>query len=305
MRFWLQLPQGGWVASRQNVRLYAVLAEELGFTGVWTGDHFVIPDGYDSQYPYGGRHPVAPDRPFLEAYTELAYVAGMTDRIRLAVTLAVTPLRHPVAHAKTVATLDHLSGGRLELGLGSGWLREEFETLQVPFRGRQAITDEYIEAMRLLWTGDSVSFAGKMVSFTDLHCLPRPAQRPHPPLWIGGSGQRAFERIAHFGAGWLAPDLPLAGYLDKLADAGAGAGDGGGLSRVFGKVWVTPRADGADDSLSIGVETSADLDVLRRMATAGTTDIRLDLSRHPSRQRPQLIHALAQVLRSEGWLDVR
>jgi alkanesulfonate monooxygenase SsuD/methylene tetrahydromethanopterin reductase-like flavin-dependent oxidoreductase (luciferase family) len=141
MRLWMQLPQGGWVASRENVRVYAMLAEELGFHGLWVGDHIVIPPGYESRYPYAATHPVPADRPFLEAYTTLAYVAGVTQRVRIAVTAAVTPYRHPLLHAKVAATLDHLSGGRLEIALGVGWLREEFDALGADFAHRGAVTD--------------------------------------------------------------------------------------------------------------------------------------------------------------------
>ncbi|WP_051581388.1 LLM class F420-dependent oxidoreductase [Pseudonocardia acaciae] len=300
MRFWNQLPQGGWVASRENVRVYAMLTEELGLHGLWVGDHIVIPPGYESQYPYAATHPVPADRPFLEAYTTLAYVAGATQRVRIAVTAAVTPYRHPLLHAKVAATLDHLSGGRLEIALGVGWLREEFDALGAQFKHRGAVTDETIESMLALWTGEPVSYAGKHVSFDTVQCLPQPVQRPGPPLWIGGSGPRAIRRMKRFGAGWLGPDMPVSTFLEQVEQARA---DGDELP-VSAKVWLLDDVDPDGDELAISVVGgSPDLAVLKRLAAAGITDIRLDLSRLPSHERPKHIHAFARASRKEGLLS--
>ena len=304
MRYWLQLPQGGWVASQRNVRLYALLAEELGFHGVWMGDHIVIPVDYESQYPYGELHPVPPDRPVLEAYTTLAYVAGLTRRIRLAVTVSVIPYRHPLLHAKVVATLDHLSAGRLEVGIGTGWLREEFQALGADYARRQRITDEHLEAMRQLWTGEPVSFQGETVSFPRVQCQPRPAQLPHPPLWIGGASSWALRRVKRYGAGWLAPELPgerfdaiVASLSQRCASAGQKP------PGVSAKVWLEP-AVGAGGTFSLHPRESGSLAVLERLAAAGTTDVRIDLSRLPTRDRTGCIHHLARLLEKEGYLDV-
>lgn len=302
MRYWLQLPQGGWVASRENVRLYALLAEELGLHGVWLGDHIVIPVGYTSQYPYGDQHPVPPDRPFLEAYTTLAFVAGLTQRLRLAVTVSIAPYRHPLLHAKTIATLDHLSGGRLEVAVGTGWLREEFEALGADFPRRGRVTDEYLDAMTQLWSGEPTAYQGETVEFGTVQCLPRPAQLPHPPLWIGGSGQRAFARMRRWDAGWLGPDLPVPDFFDKLDAFHADTPKGERRRSVSAKLWVEPAQQLTDEALSIGVDTLASLELLDRLAEAGTSDIRLDLSRIPSSQRPQQILSLARHLRKEGQL---
>jgi probable F420-dependent oxidoreductase len=161
LSFWVQLPQAGGVASARNIRAFAGLAEELGYTGVWLGDHIALPDDYVSQYPYGDAHPVSSNRPFLEALTTLAYVAGLTHRVRLATAVLVAPYRHPLLQAKQIATLDALSGGRLEVGFGAGWLAEEFEALDVRFEDRQSLTDETIEVMKQLWTGETVNHEGR------------------------------------------------------------------------------------------------------------------------------------------------
>lgn len=303
MRYWLQLPQGGWVANRENVRLYALLAEELGFHGVWLGDHIVIPVDYASQYPYGELHPVPADRPFLEAYTTLAYVAGMTRRVRLAITVAIAPYRHPLYHAKVAATLDVLSGGRLEIAVGTGWLKEEFDALGADYARRGRVTDEYLDVMHRLWTGEPVAFHGETVSFDTVQCLPRPSQRPHPPLWIGGAGARAFARMQRLNAGWLGPDLPVREYLNKLEQFTESCMQmDGSRPSVSAKVWLEPPQSRQDDSLSVGVTGKTNLALFERLARAGTTEIRIDLSRLPSRERPAHIHALSRALRQGGGL---
>lgn len=303
MRYWLQIPQGGWVAKRENVRLYALLAEELGLHGLWLGDHIVIPVNYSSQYPYAAKHPVPADRPFLEAYTTLSYLAGLTERVRLAVTVAIAPYRHPLLHAKTVATLDHLSNGRLEVGIGTGWLEEEFNALGADFRHRGKVTDEYVDVMRQLWTGEPVSYEGQTVKFDSVQCLPRPTQRPYPPLWIGGAGARAIDRIVRFEAGWLGPDLPLSEFLatsDKIMEACAAKGRK--PHGISAKLWIERPEDRAPDSLSFGSGAPTNFELLKRLEDAGTTDVRLDLSRLPSSERSQHVLALARVLRREGHL---
>ncbi len=305
MRFWLQLPQGGWSAKRENIRLYALLAEELAFDGVWLGDHIVIPVDYASQYPYGALHPVPPDRPFLEAYTVLSYLAGLTERIRLAVTVVVAPYRHPLLHAKIGATLDHLSDGRLEIGLGTGWLREEFDALGIDFTQRHALTDEHLDVLKLLWTGEPVAYAGTVCSFDRVQCLPRPTQRPHPPLWIGGSGPKAFERMVRTGAGWLGPDLPVDDFLGKLdAFVATATAAGNPQPRVSAKLWVESHEDRQPNVLSMGPASPTNFELLDALEAGGTTDIRIDLARLATRERPRFVIDLARALRAEGRMGV-
>lgn len=294
-RLWAQLPQAGGVASASNVRLYAAAAEELGFTGVWVGDHIVIPEGYTSQYPYGARHPVAADRPFLEAYTTLAYVAGRTERLRLAVTVAIAGYRHPVTQAKIVATLDELSGGRIEVALGSGWLREEFEALGADFATRHPVTDESIEVMRRLWSGEPVTYHSERLSLDRVRCLPVPVQRPHPPLWLGGSSTRAFDRIVNSGAGWLGPDLPsdeFTAMARKLRDRTAGRG----TVPVSAKLWVTEGSEIPAGTLALSTRNPRSLDLVDALTSVGVTDIRLDLSRLPARDRIGALTRLSRQL---------
>ncbi len=129
-------------------------------------------------------------------------VAGATSRVRLGTTVLIVPYRQAVVTAKMVSTLDALSGGRVLLGVGAGWVAAESAMLGVPFAERGPMTDEYLRAMQELWTSPSPSFAGKYVRFDDLHFEPRPIQKPHPPIWVGGHGRASLRRAAEFGAAW-------------------------------------------------------------------------------------------------------
>jgi probable F420-dependent oxidoreductase len=296
LKFWVQLPQAGGVASPRNIRAYASLAEELGFTGVWLGDHVVLPDTYESQYPYGAAHPVASDRPFLEAVTTLAYVAGATHRVRLATAVLVAPYRHPLLQAKQIATLDALSGGRLEVGLGAGWLAEEFEALGVSYVDRQSLTDETIEVMKKLWTGESVTHEGKHFTLKGVRCLPTPAQRPGPPLWIGGISPRALRRVVESDAGWIAPTQStdeVAALVARLRELGEGR-----APRAAARVVV--RTGDARSDASPALDPNGSPDVIAELEGAGVTDVRLELTTLPPRERLGAIAKLARTLEDAG-----
>src|SRR5436190_900860 len=142
-------------------------AEAAGFESVWTVEHVCYPDDYQSAYPYSadGKMPAVPSTPIPDPLIWLAYVASATSTLRLATGILILPERNPVVLAKELATLDHLSGGRVELGIGVGWLKEEFEALGIPWERRGARTDEYIAAMRALWASDGASYAGEFASF--------------------------------------------------------------------------------------------------------------------------------------------
>lgn len=181
-------------ASPEAIAAVAQAAEELGYDSVWVMDHVVVPD-----VPEARQFTPLVYEPLLT----LAYVAAKTERIRLGTSVLIVPYRSPLLQAKMLATLDALCGGRLILGVGVGWLPKEFEALGVPFHRRGALTDEYLEAMRALWTSDGpASFDGPTVGFRDVLCEPKPVQRPHPPLWIGGGSEAALRRAARVGAAW-------------------------------------------------------------------------------------------------------
>jgi probable F420-dependent oxidoreductase len=180
----------------------AAAAELAGIDQIAVPDHLAIGPRTD-RYPYGP-FPLPADEPWLEPLTLLAALAGATQRIRLATGVLIAPLRPALLLAKTVATLDVLSGGRVDLGVGLGWQREEFAGAGVPFAGRAARLDDQLRACRALWGGGPVSFRSETVSFDDLICLPRPLQSGGPPLWFGvAASERNAARMAEFGAGWL------------------------------------------------------------------------------------------------------
>ncbi len=165
-------------------------------------DHLALTSDVTQQYP----------GPFWEPLTSLAYVAGITSRIRIGTTVLIAPYRSPLQTARVAATIDQLSGGRMILGVGTGWAREEFAALGADFDRRGEVTDEYIEAMLALWHADRASYAGKHVTFHDVDTRPRPVQEPHPPLWIGGSSMPALRRTVRYGDAWHPLRFP-AGWL--------------------------------------------------------------------------------------------
>lgn len=234
---WLQLPQAGRRVSVEDVERMALLAEERGFDGVWVGDHLALPSASTSVYPLRAEGlPLDPSTPFLEAYTALAYIAGITKHLRLATAVAVAPLRPAILLAKVAATLDVLSRGRVEIGLAPGWHAEELGLFGVDFARRGEITDEILSALELLWTGNEVSYHGAHVSFKGVSCRPTPMQLPGPPIWIGGHGRAALRRAARWGRRWMAAGLSAE---ELLAGRAAIEQLSGGLSaRVSAQVAV-------------------------------------------------------------------
>jgi len=171
-------------------------AEQAGFDSVWTAEHVVLPD------PRTPESPIPAQTPLLDPAVALAYVAAHTSSIRLATGIIILPQRNPVVLAKELASVDVVSGGRLIFGVGAGYIPAEFEALGAPFEKRGERTEEYIEAIRALWTQDKPSFAGPSVSFADINAFPRPLQSPHPPIVLGGMSPPALRRAARCGDGW-------------------------------------------------------------------------------------------------------
>src|SRR5215470_16074553 len=205
MQFGCHLPVYGPAATRDVLLGVARRLEALGYDALWVSDHVVIPYRIESRYPYSatGAFPLTPDTDFLEPLTALGLVAGVTERIRLGTSVLVVPHRHPVLAAKMLATLDRLAPGRVVLGAGVGWMREEIELLGAPYDGRGAWTDEAIAVMRACWRDERVDFSGRFFRVDGVACRPRPA-RGTIPIWIGGHTARALERVARLGDGWHA-----------------------------------------------------------------------------------------------------
>ena len=193
-----------WVTADTIVSL-GTRAEALGFDSLWVADQVVVPSRLEPSYPYGTtRHyDIEGNQNFFEALTVLTYLAGRTSRVQLGTSVLVAPYRQPLLVAKQWATLDALSGGRTILGVGAGFMREQFEALGVDtFDRRGAATDEAIRLFRAAWApGAEVSFAGEVYRFPPLRFLPKPARPGGPPIWVGGNGRRSIRRAAELGTG--------------------------------------------------------------------------------------------------------
>lgn len=192
------IEEGAYAAS------FGQLAEEMGFESVWAVDHVVMCPDYESRYPYdpSGRSPFHEDVVQPDPLIWLSYVAAATKKLRLATGILILPQRNPVVLAKMLASLDRLSGGRLLLGVGVGWVREEAEAVGTRFEDRGRRTDEYIEAMRALWCSPRSSFAGETVRFDDVVSQPKPAQLGGIPIHIGGHSLAAARRAGRLGNGF-------------------------------------------------------------------------------------------------------
>lgn len=180
-------------------------AEAVGFESVWGGEHVVFPSTIESAYPYtsDGKVPATPETPIPDPLIWLAYVAAAAPTLRLGTCILILPQRNPLVLAKELATLDHLSGGRVELGIGVGWLQEEFEALGVPWDRRGARSDEYLEVLRTVWSGSHVEFHGEFVDFEPLTSTPRPVQGRDIPILVGGDTPAAIRRAARLADGYF------------------------------------------------------------------------------------------------------
>src|SRR5919109_1951716 len=206
MKFGVSLPGRGPLATPDSIRELATRADALGYDSVFVTDHVVLPASMArSVYPYSttGQLPGGAAQDYLEPLAVLAWLAHATKRIRIGTSVLVVPYRNPVVTAKTLATIDRLSNGRVILGAGVGWLREEFEALAAPpFEARGTVTDEYLRLMRAAWTTDPVRFEGRHYTVRDVHALPKPVQRAGIPIWIGGHTDAAVKRAATLGDAW-------------------------------------------------------------------------------------------------------
>ena len=203
MRFGHYLPTRGPMGNPDDLSTIVTAGEKLGFSSIVIADHIVFPGRIDSLYPYtvDGGFPGHGDA--LEQLSLMSFIAGITTTSRLVTSVMILPHRNPLVTAKMLATIDLLSKGRVTVGVGVGWLREEFEALGAPdFDKRGASSNEYLEIFKKCWTQDPVSHDGEFYSFKELRCVPHPVQKPHPPIWIGGHSPPALRRTAKYGDGW-------------------------------------------------------------------------------------------------------
>ena len=191
MKIGIALPIFGKYAGRDEILETALAAEALGYDSIWVSDHVVVPDHHNV---FG--------EVFYDPLISLGFIASATSRVELGTSVLVLPYRNPLVLAKSVSSLDALSEGRVILGVGSGWLKGEFKALGVDYSRRGRMTDEYIEIMKELWTSESPSYKGEHFSFSGIRFEPKPVQKPHPPIWVGGESRRSVERAVKYGDGW-------------------------------------------------------------------------------------------------------
>ena len=216
MKFGLMFVNSGPFANPKLFEVLVRTADEVGIESLWTVEHVVVPVGYESPYPYSadGKMPGNNERiPIPDPIVPLAYAAAITKQIKLGTGILILPQRHPVYVAKEMATLDVLSGGRALLGIGIGWLEEEFEVVGVPFRERAARTEESVQALRSLWAKEPSRFDGRFYRWGAVESYPKPVSPRGVPVIVGGHVEGAARRAARIGDGFF----PARGELDLLA----------------------------------------------------------------------------------------
>lgn len=248
------LPTQGPVATREALLTFATEAERRGMASLWVSDHVVFPRSISGSYP-GGRFPHPPDKPYLEPVAVLAAAAVCTTRPRLGASVFVLGHRHPVVMAKLLATIDVLSNGRLICGVGVGWWKEELDLLGAPFHARGRHADEVLRVFKALWTTDNPSFEGEFFRVRDIGFAPKPIQKPHPPIWVGGESPGAFRRVVALGDGWHSTSRTPAEVRQALTRLRAAAD---GARRPFETIELSLRFALRDDLLAQGAQAVVD-----------------------------------------------
>lgn len=236
------------------------IAEEVGFDSVWGGEHVIFPSSIESAYPYtvDGKVPATPETSIPDPLIWLAYVAAAAPTLRLGTCILILPQRNPLVLAKELATLDHLTNGRVELGIGVGWMREEFDALGIPWDRRGARTDEYVAALRTIWSGPHVEFHGEFVDFEPLTCTPLPAQGADIPILVGGDTPAAIRRAARLADGYFPGEADPAKLAELIVALGVECdkqerdADEVEINAMFGVQMRDPIA-GAEQMAEMGV----------------------------------------------------
>ncbi len=253
MEYGFNVPNGGPLAVPEHIATLAQHGEKLGYRILAIPDHIVVPKGIDSPYPYSpdGKltFPTLLAGECLEPLALMAYLAGVTTEMRLLTSVMVVPYRQPVLTAKLLSTIDLLSGGRAVVGVGAGWMAEEFPPVDAPpFEARGRATDEYLRIYKELWTADAPKYEGEFTSFDNILFHPKPVQKPHPPIWVGGESKPAKRRTVRYGDAWFPigcnPRFPMdtigrfaAGLDDLRAMAEAEGRDPASIDIAFWAVW--------------------------------------------------------------------
>src|SRR5579863_6807656 len=279
MEFGFNLPISGPLSTPENIVRIAAEGEALGYAYLTLTDHIVLPDLKVPGYPYSQSGEFFGEGPQnrLEQLSAAAYVAARTRKIRLVMAVMVVPYRPAVLAAKMLATIDVLSGGRLVLGIGAGWLEAEFDALGAPpFAERGAVTDEYLQAFRVLWTEETPRFAGRHTRFDDILFAPKPIQKPHPPIWVGGESPPALRRAARLGDAWYPIGSNNRHLLDTLPRYRAGIARLRQLTVAAGRPPQSVQLAYRVKRYGAAVPPVAS-DGERRLFSGGTADIVADL----------------------------
>lgn len=288
----MAIPETGPLATRKSLEAWVERAENLGFSHLAVSDHIVIPVVIDSPYPYSETGEVSGWGESVDQFTLLAFLAAITSKARLVSSVTVVPLRGAVHTAKIVSTIDVLSGGRMVLGIGVGWLEEEFEAVDAPpFEARGRVTDEYLQAFKALWTEDDPRFEGEHVRFTDIIFEPKPVQRPHPPIWVGGESKPAMRRAVRYGDAWHPlysnPRHPL-DTLARMADASdrlrqlaeENERDPDSVGVAYYGAWSTEPATADDGQRKLLAGSDRDVaEDIQTLEELGVSDLLLDFQR--------------------------
>lgn len=277
------------MAGGALLRTVAMNAERLGVATLWVPEHVVLLDKYSSKYPYSqdGALPAPTNAPIFDPFISLTAMAAVTSKIRLATGICLVPEHNPLVLAKVVATLDFLSGGRALLGVGIGWLEEEFQAIGIPWEKRAQRTRECIEAMRKLWGEEPCSYSGEFVSFEGVRSNPKPISGPKLPVWFGGESGPALRRVAEYGNGWcgfnLTPDEATAKIrrIEELLKAS-------GRKRSDVELAVSPYTK------------PSTVDDLKRYRDAGVDEVVL-IKLRPPRGEKEVVEDLEQIARE--WVE--
>ena len=271
-------------ATAEYIRAMGSGAEERGFDSIWVAEHVVLFDEYASQYPYAadGRIPVPTESGMLDPFPALSFLAACTKTIRLGTGICLLPQRNPVYTAKEAATVDWMSNGRLDLGIGVGWLEEEYQALGVPFERRGARCRAYIDVLKTLWCDDISEYEGEFYSLPATRQFPKPVQQPHPPIHFGGESDAALRRVADLGQGWYGFNQTAEQVTKRIAKLTSML-EKRGRSREEIEVSICPYLLGASPEIIEGYEAAGVDRVILLAAAANTEAI------------PEVLDGLAQL----------
>jgi len=285
------LPNQGPLATREALATFARAADARGVASLWISDHVIFPRTATGSYP-GGRFPHPPDKPYLEPVVTLTAAAMCTTRARLGASVFILGHRHPVVMAKMLTSIDALSAGRLIVGVGVGWWKEELEMLGAPFTRRGRHGDEALKVFKALWTQDNPSFEGEFFRIRELGFAPKPVQKPHPPIWVGGDSPGAFRRVATLGDGWHATSKTPAQFSEALGRLRKAADE---ARRPFESMELSLRFGLTDDLIEQG--TQAIVDTLAAYKRLGLTHIVLEFRRDDLARMLEILELVTSSVR--------